>query len=206
MYSARKWQGQRLYTLARQGIDVERQPRRVHILRLILLELTAETMQVEVECSSGTYVRVLADDIGARLGVGAHLRGLVRSAIGPFRLQAALSLPVLQEAVRQGHWQRHVMSLAAAVVAFPAVVVTAAAARALAHGMAPTRQGLARLVGTFAVGETVAILGVDDALLAMGSATCGAAELEAMTPSAPIVRLRRVLHQGRPGDLADGTG
>ena len=84
MFSALKQQGRRLYTLARQGIDVERQPRRVQIFRLALLELSAATLSLEVECSSGTYIRVLADDIGTRLGCGAHLSALVRTATGPF--------------------------------------------------------------------------------------------------------------------------
>jgi tRNA pseudouridine55 synthase len=205
MYSALKWHGQRLYTLARQGIDVERRPRRVHIFRLTLLALTAETMRVEVECSSGTYIRVLADDIGARLGCGAHLSALVRLASGPFTLEEALSLPALEEAVRQGNWQRHILSLSAAVAAFPALVVTSAAARALAHGVPPTKQGIVRIVGTFEVGGTVAILGQDASLLAMGAPTVRAAELGEVAHTAPVVRLRRVLREGGAVDVADGT-
>jgi tRNA pseudouridine55 synthase len=197
MYSALKQHGQRLYTLARQGLDVDRQPRRVHIFRLRLLAHPADTLQLEVVCSSGTYIRVLADDIGTRLGCGAHLMALVRTAIGPFTLEQALSLPALAEAVRQGTWQHQVMSLAAAVAAFPALVVTAAAARGLTNGVPPTRQGIARHVGRFDVGETVALLGPDAALLAMGAATCGAAELEEVPPSAPVVTLRRVFSEER---------
>jgi tRNA pseudouridine55 synthase len=206
MFSALKRQGQRLYTLARQGMDVERQPRRVSIFQLTLIEQTADTLRVEVECSSGTYIRVLANDIGARLGCGAHLTELVRTAIGPFRLQGALTLPALEEAVRQGHWHRHVIALAAAVEAFPALVLTPAAARALAYGIAPTRQGICRMIGTFAVGETVAILGQDQALLAMGAPTCGSAELAALPADAPAIRLRRVLIEGGGSfNPADGT-
>lgn len=206
MFSALKRQGQRLYTLARQGIDVERQARRVHIFQLTLLELAAESLSVEVECSSGTYIRVLADDIGARLGCGAHLTTLLRTAIGPYTLEGALTLPALEEAVRQGNWHRHVMSLSAMVEAFPALVVTSAAARALANGIPPTKQGICRIVGTFAAGATVALLGGDEALLAMGSPTFGSAELDAVAADAPVVRLRRVLSDGtRPSEVADGT-
>jgi tRNA pseudouridine55 synthase len=192
MFSALKQQGQRLYTLARQGIDVERQPRRVQIFRLSLVELRAATLSLEVECSSGTYIRVLADDIGTQLGCGAHLSGLVRTAIGPFTRAQGLTLPALEEAVRQGHWQRHVIPLSAAVAVFPALVLTAVAARGLAHGVAPTRQGIARRVGTFEVADTVAMFGPEATLLAMGSATCGAAELEKRPQRAPVVKLRRV--------------
>jgi tRNA pseudouridine55 synthase len=206
MFSALKRQGQRLYTLARQGIDVERQPRRVQIFRLILLEQTTGALRVEVECSSGTYIRVLADDIGTRLGCGAHLSQLVRTAIGPFTLEGALGLSSLEEAARQGYWHRHVMALSTAVKAFPAVVMTATAVRALANGIPPTREGICRMIGTFAAGETVAMLGQDGALLAMGSPTFASTELDTVPASAPAVRLRRVLIEaGHPFNLADGT-
>lgn len=193
MFSALKRQGQRLYTLARQGIDVERRPRQVQIFQLHLLELAADTMILEVECSTGTYIRVLADDIGGRLGCGAHLTALVRTAIGPFRREGALALSALDEAVCQGQWHQHVISLASAVDAFPAIVVTAAAAEASAHGMSPTRQGISRIVGRLAVGGTVAILGEDGGLLAMGVSTVDAAELDAVPVGTPAVRLKRVL-------------
>jgi tRNA pseudouridine55 synthase len=193
MFSALKQRGRRLYTLARQGLDVERQPRYVHIFRLALVEITASTLSLEVECSSGTYIRVLADDIGTRLGCGAHLSALVRTASGPFTLAQALALPAFEAAVRQGDWLRHVIAPAAAVAAFPALILTAAAAQGLAHGVAPMPRGIARRVGTFEAADTVALLGPDGTLLAMGSATCGAAELEDMLQSVPVVRLRRVL-------------
>jgi len=193
MFSALKQQGRRLYTLARQGIDVDRQPRRVQIYRLDILEFTAATLSLEVECSSGTYIRVLADDIGLRLGCGAHLSALVRTATGSFPLAQALTLPALEDAVRQQEWLRHVISLSAAVAAFPALILTAAAAQGLAHGVAPLRQGVACHVGTFAAADTVALLGPDEAVLAMGSMTCGVEELGKMAQSAPIVKLRRVL-------------
>ena len=137
--------------------------------------------------------RVLADDIGIRLGCGAHLSALVRTAMGPFSLAQALTLPELEEAVRQDDWQRHVIALSAAVAGFPALILTAAATQGLAHGVVPPPRGIARHVGTFAAADTVALLGADEAVLAMGSVTCGAAELQDMPRSAPVVRLRRVL-------------
>jgi tRNA pseudouridine55 synthase len=206
MFSALKRQGQRLYTLARQGMDVERQPRRVQIFRLSLLELTAGTLRVEVECSSGTYIRVLADDIGTQLGCGAHLSELVRTAIGPFRQERALTLPALEEAVRQGNWRQHIHALSAAVGAFPTIVITCAAARALAHGMAPTRQGICGLIGTFTAGETVAILDQNGALLAMASPLFSSAGLDTVPAGTPILSLRRVLiGGGGPFNVVDGT-
>jgi len=193
MYSALKQQGQRLYTLARQGKEVERQPRRVRIFRIVLQALTAETLTLEVECSSGTYIRVLADDIGETLGCGAHLSELVRTAVGPFRCAEALTLDALQEAVHQGEWQRHLIPLAEAVAAFPAIVVTPDAARALGRGIAPTAGSVASMQGTFETGDTVAVRTSAGALLAMGAAACRSSEVGLGSSSSAIVRLRRVL-------------
>jgi len=193
MYSALKWQGQRLYTLARQGIEVERQPRRVQIFRLALLTLTPDTLTLEVECSSGTYIRVLGDDIGERLGCGAHLAELVRTAVGPFTLQQTLTLDALQEAVRQGVWQTHVIPLPEGVAAFPAIVVTSAAARALARGIPPPVGEVCRAEGSFEVGGTVTVRDPEGQLLAVGAAMVHAAELGQVAHATPAIRLRRVL-------------
>jgi tRNA pseudouridine55 synthase len=192
MHSAVKWQGQRLYTLARQGIEVDRQPRPVQIFRIVLLAWTPDTLSLEVECSAGTYIRVLADDIGQRLGCGAHLAALVRTAIGPFTLSEALTLPAFEAAVRQRMWRHHLMPLASAVTAFPTLIVTPPAAQALLHGIPPTVQEIARLVGTFEVGGTVAILSMDGSLLAMAAPTFHSVEWSQVASDVPAVRLRRV--------------
>ncbi|MGH8057138.1 MAG: tRNA pseudouridine(55) synthase TruB [Candidatus Entotheonellia bacterium] len=193
MYSALKQQGQRLYTLARQGKEVERQPRRVQIFRILLQSLRAGTLTLEVECSSGTYIRVLADDIGEKLGCGAHLRELVRTAVGPFRCADALTLDALQEAVHQGAWQRYLIPLAEAVAAFPAIVVTHDAARALGRGIAPTAENVASMQGSFEAGDTIAVRTSDGTLLAMGAAACRAADVRLASSTSAIVRLRRVV-------------
>jgi tRNA pseudouridine55 synthase len=193
MYSALKWQGQRLYTLARQGIEVERQPRRVHIFRLMLLELTEDTLTIEVECSGGTYVRVLADDIGMRLGCGAHLCALTRTAVGPHTIAQALTLEVLAEAVHRGMWRTQVIPLAQALEGFPAIKVTASGAFGLSRGMPPTVTHVSQMEGGFEVGETVVMQGPDGALLAVGTACIGAADLAHVAPTTTVVRLSRVL-------------
>lgn len=96
MYSAVHHQGQRLYDLARQGVEVEREPRQVEITRLELLQLIQEggTQQarVRVVCSKGTYIRTLCHDIGTRLGTGAYMSELVRTQSGAFSLDTAYSL------------------------------------------------------------------------------------------------------------------
>lgn len=84
MYSALKKDGQPLYKLARQGIEVERVARTVVIHDLKLLECSNERATIEVQCSKGTYIRTLVEDIGTALGVGAYVAGLRRTAVSPF--------------------------------------------------------------------------------------------------------------------------
>lgn len=96
MYSALKHQGRRLYELARQGIEVERQPRRVTIRELRLLGLDGDTLECVVRCSKGTYVRTLAEDIGKALGSGGYLVALRRELVDPFGLDDAVTLEALE--------------------------------------------------------------------------------------------------------------
>lgn len=97
MHSALKHRGQRLYKLAHQGIEVEREPRRVTIYRLQVLRLSKEELEIDVVCSKGTYIRTLAEDIGAELGCGAHIRTLRRTAVGPFTLEQGHTLEKLEQ-------------------------------------------------------------------------------------------------------------
>lgn len=97
MYSALKLDGAPLYKLARKGVVVERKPRRIHIHSLSLLKTPLpEELEIEVHCSSGTYVRTLVEDIGDRLGTVATLAGLVRVRIGEFDLSQAINAEEIQ--------------------------------------------------------------------------------------------------------------
>lgn len=96
MYSALKHQGQRLYDLARQGMEVERAARSVVIHALQLLERGADWLELDVHCSKGTYIRSLVEDLGAALGCGAHVEQLRRTAVGSFSLEGAVSLEQLE--------------------------------------------------------------------------------------------------------------
>lgn len=95
MYSALKKDGQPLYKLARQGVEVERAPRNVVIHKLKLLDCSAESATLEVQCSKGTYIRTLVEDIGAALGVGAYVAGLRRTVVSPFNRLPMYSLEAL---------------------------------------------------------------------------------------------------------------
>jgi tRNA pseudouridine55 synthase len=102
MYSALKRDGQPLYKLARAGEVVEREPRSVTIARLELLSCEAEQARLAVDCTKGTYIRTLVEDIGHLLGCGAHVAELRRTKAGPFSLAQTVSLEALEQAHAEG--------------------------------------------------------------------------------------------------------
>ncbi len=100
MYSALKHEGQRLYKLARQGVEVEREPRPVDIHELSVTARGEDWLDIFVHCSKGTYVRTLVEDIGERLGCGAHVSRLRRTAVGPYGDDGLVTLEEL-EAIKE---------------------------------------------------------------------------------------------------------
>ncbi|MDJ0851256.1 MAG: tRNA pseudouridine(55) synthase TruB [Myxococcota bacterium] len=102
MYSAVKKDGVPLHRLARQGQVVERPTKRVRVDRFELVKYAPPEVEVEVDCSAGTYVRVLAADLGARLGCGAHLGSLRRTRSGPFTEAQALTPEALEREAEAG--------------------------------------------------------------------------------------------------------
>lgn len=102
MYSALKRDGQPLYKLARAGEVVEREPRSVTIARLELLSCEAEQARLAVDCTKGTYIRTLVEDIGQLLGCGAHVAELRRTKAGPFDLSRTVTLEELERVHAEG--------------------------------------------------------------------------------------------------------
>ena len=105
MYSAIKMQGRRLYDLARSGVVVEREPRKVRIERLELIRFDPPYVELDVQCGRGVYLRSLAQDLGEALGCGGHLKWLLRSLSGPFVLDQAISIDTLRDAATRGSWR-----------------------------------------------------------------------------------------------------
>jgi tRNA pseudouridine55 synthase len=136
MHSAIKHQGQRLYKLAHQGLTVERQPRSVTIYRLELLGFGDGRLQVEVDCSKGTYIRTLAEDIGKRLGCGGSVETLHRFGAGPFEAKDMISLGELEERAESGlaALDELLLPIEAAVAHWPGVSLPDAVAYYLRRG------------------------------------------------------------------------
>jgi tRNA pseudouridine55 synthase len=138
MYSALKQDGQRLYALAREGVEVDRAPREIRIEALNLVNWTPDRWVIDVTCSKGTYIRVLAEDLAAKLGMLAHLTRLHRHHVAPFDPGGCVSLPELECVAEQGgHAALDALLLptGAGLAGWPHVTVDAAQARALRAGV-----------------------------------------------------------------------
>lgn len=110
MYSALKVNGKKLYELARQGVEIERKPRRVEIHHIKIEEINLPRVTFSVGCSKGTYIRTLCADIGDRLGCGALMETLQRTRVGNFHIEQALKLSQIEELVRDNRLEEYVIA------------------------------------------------------------------------------------------------
>jgi tRNA pseudouridine55 synthase len=136
IYSAVHHEGQRLYKLARRGEAVEAPPRPVVIHRLEIVAMDLPLVTIRVECSKGTYIRTLAHDLGRALGCGAHLAALTRLAVGPFRLEEAVPLEVVEKTENFEDIHRRLIPLAQCLPRYQAVRVDRQEAQRLTQGQA----------------------------------------------------------------------
>ena len=123
MHSALKQHGQKLYELARAGVEVDRPARPITIHSIELVAFDVPQVVIDVRCSVGTYIRSLAHDLGEVLGTGAHLTALSRTASGPFTLAEATSLDRVEATARDGDWTTYLRSIDAALTDWPSVVL-----------------------------------------------------------------------------------
>jgi tRNA pseudouridine55 synthase len=144
MYSALKKDGRPLYELARKGIEVERPARRVHVYRLSLLQICEREWELEAHVSKGTYIRSLAEDIGKKLGCGAHVVMLRRLALGPFHADSMISLERLEETSSLGNEALDGLLLPAwaGLANWPRASLSESAAHYLLHGQAVRVPGI----------------------------------------------------------------
>jgi tRNA pseudouridine55 synthase len=133
-YSAVKVQGRKAYEMARQGEEVDLTPRKITVHHLEILEWAPPEVVIDVHCSSGTYVRSLANDLGVMLGCGAYLVGLRRTKSGRFSLRDSVPLRKLQEAFTAGNWYQYLIPAAEALGDWPAVELNPDEVEGVRHG------------------------------------------------------------------------
>jgi tRNA pseudouridine55 synthase len=166
-YSAVKVRGRRAYDMARRGEPVALPPRKINVYHLEVLEWAPPEVVVDVHCSSGTYVRSLANDLGETLGTGAYLVGLRRTKSGRFSLRDATPLRKLQESFRAGNWYQYLIPAAEALGDWPAVELDPDQVEAVKHGHRipanpADRPGINNLVrGVSMAGELVSLMELD---------------------------------------------
>ena len=136
MFSAVQKNGQRLYDLARKGMEVEREKRKVTVYSLTLLEFDRKTQcgKLEVFCSKGTYVRTIIDDIGAKLGVGAVMTGLRRVEACGFSINDCLTLDELKDLKEQGEIAKALRSAESLFSVYPALYISPMQAKRFSNG------------------------------------------------------------------------
>jgi len=164
-YSAVKVQGRKAYEMARNGEEVDLAPRTIDVYHLEVLEWAPPEAVIDVHCSSGTYVRSLANDLGDMLGCGGYLIGLRRTKSGRFSLRDATPLRKLQEAFHAGNWSQYLIPAAEALGDWPALELQPEQVDAIKHGhrvpaAEDAQPGMVRAVSM--AGELVALMELDE--------------------------------------------
>ena len=137
MYSALKRDGQPLYKLARAGVEVERAPRDIEIFELVVMSRAEAHIELEALCSKGTYIRVLAEDIGRALGTCGHVAALRRLWVEPFQNSVMDTLEAVTDRAGRGE-PPHLIEAGSAIPQLPAVTLSVIATARVMHGQAAT--------------------------------------------------------------------
>jgi tRNA pseudouridine55 synthase len=164
MYSALKRQGKRLYELARAGVEVEREPRRIEVTSVSVIDWSPPNVTVDVVCGRGFYMRSMAHDLGEALGCGGHLRTLVRNRSGPFKLDQAITLDEAEGKFAQGVWHEALYAPDFVVGHLRAAVVGKRVEEMIRQGR-PIPEGL-RIPGS-RPNEQCRVYGIDGGFLAI---------------------------------------
>jgi len=140
MYSALKYNGQPLYKLARQGIEIERKVRHVTIHELTLIGFTEDTITLDVQCSKGTYIRTLAQDIGDAMGFGAHLSMLRRTDVSPFDCSKLYSIEEIEKLATENALTETLLPIDSVLFGFPAMRLNDDEVALIRNGIKVTRE------------------------------------------------------------------
>ena len=164
MYSAVQVGGRRLYDLARQGVEVERQPREIEVSSLELSGYSSETREgfLEISCGKGTYIRTIINDIGERLGCGGIMTSLVRTSSAGFVLEECYSLEQIQQARDEGRLEELIVPVDRVFTALPAVKLGEAQTRMYRSGV---KLDLERVRGVRPDTDTYRIYAFDGAFI-----------------------------------------
>ena len=191
VYSAIKYKGKKLYEYARAGVEVKPEKRKVTIKNLEIVHINIPYIELKINCSKGTYIRSIANDIGEKLGCGAVLTSLVRTKAGPYNLEQALTLEKVEEICDQNKISDYIIPISEILKDLARIVVEEGCEKRIKNGMELKRENLTS-VGNFKSGETVKVMNSNGEVLALGKFLVSSAEL-AKTDAEKIFQYLRVL-------------
>ena len=193
MYSAKKKNGIPLYKLARNGINIARDPVKVTIYSIDFIKKEKNQVLFEVRCSAGTYIRTLSHDIGKKLGCYAHMVRLTRTKVGLFGLGRTLTLEELKVAYEEGSLPEKLLPLEEALNFLPAIRVKEEYLESVSHGVALSKCFLETLPDRFEPGHYFRVFGNNDKVLAIVEPVVDQDKLPELTPGDIVFKAKRVL-------------
>ncbi|RKX26218.1 MAG: tRNA pseudouridine(55) synthase TruB [Candidatus Zixiibacteriota bacterium] len=176
IYSAVHVDGQRLYKRARKGESVDLPIREVEIKEITLIGFDKPYLRIRIRCSSGTYVRSIAHDIGEKLGCGAYLSSLRRTSIGKHSINDAVSLEHVQQLYENKRLQEHLLDVGQ-VLEFGAITVSDTFRPQVLNGSGLRKDSVLNFEGSFVEGDEIFLKGSDGCVLAVGHARVAATHL-----------------------------
>ncbi|MFB3786558.1 MAG: tRNA pseudouridine(55) synthase TruB [bacterium] len=193
MVSAKHHKGERLYELARRGVEVKRDPCKIHIHELTLESVDLPVIRFRVICGKGTYIRTLCHDLGQALGSGAAMSGLVRVRCGAFHIDQSIALDELQF---PGDVLPRIVSLNEALSSLPSVMVGSEGKASLHCGRFLSGGAITRRNGEFFTGSMVRVTGRDGTLIGVGEALLNSDQMDELAGNLRVIKPVKVFHQG----------
>ncbi|MBQ7758354.1 tRNA pseudouridine(55) synthase TruB [Anaerotignum sp.] len=168
MYSAVKVNGKKLYELAREGKEIERKSRTIEVYDIRIRQfLPPDKVEIDVDCSKGTYIRTLCADIGKALGCGGHMAELLRTKTGTFSLENAIKLDEMKALAEQGKAEEALLTMEDALKDFPVVKVAEKSTKLLYNGGKIQEKYFTQKPASLKVGEIVAVYDFKDNLVGL---------------------------------------
>ena len=193
MYSAKKSNGIPLYKLARNGINIEREPVIVNFYSISFINMEENRVKFEVHCSSGTYIRTLCHDIGQILGCGAHMSGLIRKQVGVFNHDSSITPEALEIASNDGRLAGVLFPMEKALEFLPKIRINDDFVERIANGNALPKFSLKTYPEEFKPGIMMRICNGSDKILAIAESLVNQHHFDEMKPRDIAFRLKRVL-------------
>ena len=193
MFSAKKNKGVPLYKLARNGITIDRKPVSIHIHSIQFIKMEGNRVEFEAHCSPGTYIRTLCHDMGEKLGCGAHMDRLVRTQVGVFDLDSALTPDELTAANEDGSLPGKLFPQEEALNFLPEVRVKKNFVSSIANGVSIPKSALETFPAQFHPGMDLRVSNGDNCLLAIVEPVVNEGEFALLGSSEVAFRLKRVL-------------